>query len=866
MLSPFRTTKPTYPASTVDRPRLYERLDRWPAVRAVLVQAPAGFGKSSLVSRWLDVSDRTPQAVWLSLAEADSDPRTLVTSLAGALEGMTPGLLADIQPILDNARIPPQRAVEKLIATLWEAHGARGSAPPAQRLLVLDDLHLIVGSDAAPLLLALLEEGPPSLHYLLLARHAASLPLTRLYAGGHVVELTASDLRFTADEVRQFLLAYDLRSSPEELARIIQRTEGWIVALQLARHSQGGHSTMGEYLATLRGDSRWLARYLAQEVLAQQSPGLRDFLLRTAILDSFSAPLCAAVAGVNDAYRWLAELQRNDLFLIALDRDGVWFRYHHLFQELLKQRLLELEGKPAADALHRRAAAWLASHEQWLPAIGHLLEAGASDEAAALVESQMRTAIMANPVRAHQLFDALPAAVASRRPRIMLERCLVSLMENNKDLALRIQTAQRSLTEHPPSPAQMAVFETELCFYRTIAHYADGELELAAQLAERLQGERRHLDPLLMGVLDFLQMRLSAASADEAIQRQHARRALAAFKAADLVAGQIAVRRELAMMDVRAGRSAEAGREFERIVAAFGSDPSILRGELAWVHLYAAEHSYWQNDLERALHHIKAALNIASIFQEDDVNSHLARLHPLYAVKGQGCDAIREPDPPAGRSAPQFHLVDRQIRWLLAVDRTEEAWEAARDYQAGLAGDLLNLPYTHTIPYLRAYVARGIDLADIRPLLDHAIEDSVRARDLPKQLDLLAFAAWLELQTGQATAARAALAQAEALAIRTGYVRVLLDIPPLAALWEAERAIDDQTSGAASVEASSLLTAQEQAVLTLLAEDLTYEQIAQGLTVSINTVRTHVKNIYRKLAVRRRDQAIQRAQALGLVG
>lgn len=864
MLSPFRTTKPTYPATTVDRLRLYERLDRWPEVRALLVQAPAGFGKSSLISRWLDVSDTTPQAVWLSLAEADSDPRTLVTSLAGALEGMTPGLLAAVQPVLDNARIPPQRAMEKLIATLWEALGPGASASPDQRLLVLDDLHLIAGSDAAPLLLALLEEGPPGLHYLLLARHAASLPLTRLFAAGHVVELTASDLRFTADEVRQFLLVYDLRFSPEELAHIMQRTEGWIVALQLARHSQGGHGTMGEYLATLRGDSRWLARYLAQEVLAQQSPGLRDFLLRTAILDSFSAPLCAAVAGVDDAHRWLAELQRNDLFLIALDRDGVWFRYHHLFQELLKQRLLELEGKPAADALHRRAAAWLAGHEQWLPAIGHLLAAGAADEAAALVESQMRTAIMANPVRAHQLFDALPADAASRRPRIMLERCLVSLMENNKDLALRIQAAQRSLAEYPPSPAQTEVFETELRLYRTVVHYAEGELELAAQLAEQLQGERRHLDPLLTGVFEFLQMRLGAASADEAIQRQHARRALAAFKATDLVAGQIAVRRELAMMDLRAGRSAEAGREFERIVAAFGGDPSILRAELAWVHLYAAEHSYWQNDLERALHHIAAAQGIASIFREADVNSHLAYLHPLYAVKGHGCDAIQDPDPPAGTSAPHFHLVDRQVRWLLAVDRTGEAWEAARDYQASLADDLLNLPYAHSIPYLRAYVARGIDLADIRPLLKHALDDSVRVNDLPRQLELLAFSAWLELQTGQEAAARAALAQAEALAARTGYVRVLLDIPPLAALWEAEHQPDGQFSAAASGEASSLLTAQEQAVLSLLAEDLTYEQIAQALTVSINTVRTHVKNIYRKLAVRRRDQAIQRAQALGL--
>ncbi len=865
MLLPFRTTKPTYSAALVDRPRLYAQLDRWPEARVVLVQAPAGFGKSSLVSRWLDVSGSISHAVWLSLAESDASPRALVNSLAGALDIMTPGLLAAVQPILASAQSSSRRAMRKLIATLWQALETESKAPSDQRLLVLDDLHLVASSEAAPLLMALLEQGPPGLHYVLLTRHGASLPLTRLYAAGHVLELTASDLRFTADEVRQFLLSYNLGATPAELAHIVQRTDGWIVALQMARLSQRGHGSMGQYLGMLRGDNRWLAHYLAQEVLAQQSPALRDFLLRTSILDSFSAPLCAAVAGIDDAYGRLAELQRNELFLIALDEDGTWFRYHHLFQDLLQQALLELEGKPAVDALRRRAAAWLASHDQALPAIGHLLAAGAADEAAALVESRMRSAIMANHFHAQQMFDALPKDVALSRPRIMLERCLVSLMENNKDLAVWIQNAQRSLEEHPPAPAEMELYETELRFYRVGERYAAGDFEAAAHLVGQVQSQQRRLDPVLAGALEFLRMRLNAGSADETIQRQHARRALSLFKSIDWVSGQLAVRRELAMMDVRAGRSTEATREFDRIIATFGSDPGAAPEELVWVHFFAAEHRYCQNDLDRALSHVEAAIAIASRFQDEIASAYLPYLQQLCALHRQGHAASEAVSATVDARPTLYQFTDWRIRWLLAMGRSEEAWEAATEYQSSQADDLMNLPYTRSIPYLRAYLGRGKDLAEIQPLLRHALDRSVRARDLPRQLELLAFLAWLELQTGQEVAARATLAQAEALAARTGYVRVLLDIPPLAALSAAGQQPADQTSAAPLAGERPLLTAQEQAVLSLLVEDRTYEQIAEALTVSINTVRTHVKNIYRKLDVRRRDQAIQQAQALRLV-
>jgi LuxR family maltose regulon positive regulatory protein len=211
-----------------------------------------------------------------------------------------------------------------------------------------------------------------------------------------------------------------------------------------------------------------------------------------------------------------------------------------------------------------------------------------------------------------------------------------------------------------------------------------------------------------------------------------------------------------------------------------------------------------------------------------------------------------------------YQFVDWQIRWLLAANRVDAAWEVAREYQASLADDLGSLSYRLAIPYLRAFIARGIGLEQVQPLFSHALEGSVAARDYPRQLELLALRAWQELQTGQEAAAHRILSEAAALVAKTGYVRVLLDIPALAALATAE-GCEEKAVAASPAAGDRLLTEQEQAVLTLLAEDRTYAQIAEALVISVNTVRTHVRHIYRKLAVHRRNQAIHQAQKLGLV-
>lgn len=345
MVAITRFSIPTYAATVIDRPRLYERLDAWQAARAIAVHAPAGYGKSSLVARWLDQRSLAAGTAWLALAEDDNDPRFFVRHLALALERLLPGAQALVEPILQAGPDTTARAMQHLCAALDAATTAAGQ--PA--LLVLDDLHVITTPAVHALLATCLEFGPPLVHYILLARRRAGTPLARLVAHGKVVTLEADDLRFTAPEVAVYLERRGFQPpTAGELDELTRRSEGWITALQLGVLALRRRTTVHDLIDELHGSDAWLADFLTDEVLDRQPPALRDFLLQTAMLDAFDADLCAAVTGMEDAYGKLAAIVRADLFLIPLDGRG-WYRYHHLFQELLQHRL-QAQASPSCIA------------------------------------------------------------------------------------------------------------------------------------------------------------------------------------------------------------------------------------------------------------------------------------------------------------------------------------------------------------------------------------------------------------------------------------------------------------------------------------------------------------------------------------
>src|SRR5437660_3574200 len=363
--------------NVVSRPRLLERLNAGLHRKLTLIAAPAGFGKTTLVSAWVEGIDR-PTA-WLSLAEGENDPTRFLAYLAAALQTIAATLGEGVLGVLQSSQPPPPEAI--LTALLNEI-----TTLPDQFVLVLDDYHVI---DAKPVDLALtylVEHLPPHMHLRIASREDPQLPLARLRARSHLTELRAADLRFTPSEAAAFLSqVMHLSLSAEDIAALEDRTEGWIAGLQLAALSMQGHSDVPRFIRAFAGDHRYIVDYLVAEVLERQPEGVRSFLLQTAILDRLSGSLCDAVTGLEEGNARLEALERGNFFVVPLDDQRHWYRYHHLFAEVLSAHLMA-EQPDQVSALHRRASEWYEQHGSAADAIRHALAAKDLERAADLVE------------------------------------------------------------------------------------------------------------------------------------------------------------------------------------------------------------------------------------------------------------------------------------------------------------------------------------------------------------------------------------------------------------------------------------------------------------------------------------------------
>jgi LuxR family maltose regulon positive regulatory protein len=369
--------------SLVARPRLSERLDGGSQTRLTVVAAPAGFGKTTLLSAWLAAAGTTGDApnrpvAWLSLDQSDGRPATFWTYVISALQTAVPGVGAGVLSPLESAQ-PPIETV--LAAVLNEL-----SVVPNDVYLVLDDYHLVDGPEIRIGMTYLLEHLPPQIHLVISSRADPALPLARLRARGELVEVRSADLRFTPDEVAAYLNDVSgLDLAARDIAALEGRTEGWIGALQLAALSMRGRKDIGDFIAGFAGGDRYIVDYLVEEVLQRQTEQVRTCLLRTCVLDRLSGPLCEAVTGEPGGRAILEALDRANLFLIPLDDRRHWYRYHHLFADMLRAHLLD-ERAGEVDDLHRRASRWYERTGHPEPAVDHALAAGDVERGADFVE------------------------------------------------------------------------------------------------------------------------------------------------------------------------------------------------------------------------------------------------------------------------------------------------------------------------------------------------------------------------------------------------------------------------------------------------------------------------------------------------
>jgi LuxR family maltose regulon positive regulatory protein len=484
---------PTLRPNLVPRSRLVEQLNQGlqQARKLTLISAPAGFGKTTLVSEW--VAGNELPAAWLSLDEGDNDPTRFLTYLVAALQTITANIGKGVLGVLQSPQPPPTEAV--LTPLINEI-----ATIPDRIILVLDDYHLIETQPIHAALIYLLDHLPPQLHLVIATRDDPQLPLARLRARGQLTELRAADLHFTSVEAAEFLnqvMGLDL--STEDIAALETRTEGWIAGLQLAAISMQGHKDTTSLIKSFTGSHRFVLDYLIEEVLEQQSENVQTFLLLTSILDRLTGSLCDALTGQQNGKATLEILERTNLFIIPLDEERRWYRYHHLFTDLLRQRLrqTQLEQVPT---LHRRASEWYEQNGFVDEAIEYALRGEDFERAAHLIEKATEVVwVRSENTKLQRWLDRLPTELLLSKPQLCIVHAWYLYLNGQLEEAeQRLQAAEQELyrstyrtiedspkeDKHPPDPDTMRLLG-RVAAVRSVLVSSQGDVQGIIQYARQ---------------------------------------------------------------------------------------------------------------------------------------------------------------------------------------------------------------------------------------------------------------------------------------------------------------------------------------------------------------------------------------------
>jgi LuxR family maltose regulon positive regulatory protein len=879
MTTPLIETKlhiPSARRNLVARRRLDARLTSAADAKLLLVSAPAGFGKTTLVTEWLRrVADDGTAVAWLSLDERDNDPTVFWSYVLATLEQAVPSLGASARTLLDS----PQTPTEVVLATLVnELHGIDGDV-----VLVLDDFHVIDHHDVIDELTTLLEHLPDQAHLAIATRADPPLPLARLRARGELTEVRAADLRFTADEAADYLNgAMALALTAADITTLEARTEGWIAALQLAALSMQGRDDAADFIAAFAGDDRFIVDYLVGEVLERQPEAVRRFLLLTSVLDRLQGSLCDAVTGTTGGKAALEALDRQNLFVIPLDDRREWYRYHHLFADVLRARLLDDDPEAPAH-LHRRASAWYADNGDPPEAIRHALAAEDFTGAAALAElalPAMRRDRQDATLR--EWAHAIPHDVVRTRP--VLAVGLVGVMMSSGELdevAVRLDDVEKWLALSPEARDDTDMVVVDEAQLRTLP----GAIEVYRAALALTRGD-------VVGTVAHARRVLALVPEDdELLAAAHTLLGLAAWWEGDLdtafeeytdaitrmrrighLADILGVSMQMADIRVAQGRLREAQRLYEQGLQLVDGDAAGPRRGTADMHVGLAEIMRERDEREAAARHLQRAQELelfgtpqypyrsrtvraGLLLAEGDVAGCLAMLEEAERVFDTDFSpAVR----PVGARRARTYVRQGD----LAAAR---AWVRER----GLSTDD-ELRYVTEFEHITLAIVLINDqphereLVQVSAMLDRLLDAAEAGGRGSSVIEILAVQALTFDVRGHTASALAALRRAVALGEPEGYARVFDYLGPRLETLRESLATGVAPTGPPPAGLVDPLSERELDVLRLLRSDLSGPDIARELTVSLNTLRTHTKNIYTKLGVNNRREAVRRAAELGL--
>ncbi len=874
MIAPILTTKlhkPPPRSGLVQRLHLIDRLNEGVSRKLVLISAPAGFGKTTIMSIWVE-GIGSPVA-WLSLDSEDNDLTRFLRYIVSALQTINPDIGQTTITMLHSVqKTPPETVLKVLINELASIQD--------DFYLILDDYHVINDQEVHTALAYLIDHSPLKMHLVIASRSDPPLPLSRMRARGQLIEMRQANLRFTPEEAAIFLkqnTGFDLTA--EQVSELESRTEGWIAGLQLAALSMQGRSDLSAFIQAFSGSHRFVIDYLAEEVFSKLPETMRQFLVETSILDRFTAGLCNEVVSRNDSAMILRELEENNLFLIPLDDQRQWYRYHQLFQDYL---LAELDERDQVK-LHKIACQWFKTQGLFSEAVKHAL---ASGDSGLSEETISQAAVGAFNQAAFQSLlgwlEVLPEEIVRGNTVLAAYKGLVLLLlDTYADALPYAQAAENSLSTKTSDATRGLLMSLK-------AHLAmfEGRLDECVQYSrdalEYLDEEDQVLRNLTLNVLgQVLEMKEDVSSAAE-IYRQAFE---SGWRAGDRL-GALVVFTNLVFALNELGRRRDALALCEKLAEDIEAQPAPMLPLLDAVYLSWSMLVYEANELDLAREYAQRALDALVV-----ANFPLGILWGQYIL---ACIHLAGGD---FYGVVEFTQQGSRLASRMGRDSAQGAWFAALEAQAALdSGNITTAiqwveqgtftpqdtphhwsdePY---FTYTRITLAQGLS-KEAGTLLDTMETLASQGGRDRKLITIYLLQALVLMAQGEKHGAVERVERAVELAAPQNYRRAFLDegqqiaqlLPKtrlVAPFFVDELLIAFRSQYAPTSKVDGLidpLTEREQEVLRLVAKGFSNREIAEALFITLGTVKKHLNNIFRKLEVTSRTQAITRGRELGLL-
>jgi LuxR family transcriptional regulator, maltose regulon positive regulatory protein len=882
MPTPILTTKlyiPRLRPNVVIRPRLLERLNEGLHRKLTLISAPAGFGKTTLLSVWVAGCDR--QVAWLSLDKGESDPTLFLTYLVAALQTIAPTIGEGVLGVLQSPQPPPTASI--LTTLLNEITTIQDHF-----VLVLDDYHVIDAKLVDQALTFLLEHLPSQMHLVIATREDPPLPLARLRARDHLTEVRAVDLRFTPSEAAEFLnqgMGLDLEA--QDIAALERRTEGWIVGLQLAALSMQGHEDATSFIRSFTGSHHFVLDYLMEEVLGQQSESLQTFLLRTSILDHLCGPLCDAVllTPSGSGQETLEYIEHANLFLVPLDNERRWYRYHPLFAELLRQRLHQITTSSPGDErngvaeLHCRASQWFEDNGLEIEAFHHAVAANDVERAERLIAGKgMPLHFRGAMISVLNWMESLPTTILDARPSLWVTYASALTM-TGQPISLveeKLQAAEAVLQDAEPDDRTRDLVGQIAAIRAMLAVPANHVQTIIAQSRRALE----YLHPNNLPVRATAAWTLGYAyqlQGDRAAARGVYTEVIALSQAGNIMV-TLAATTCLGQVQEAENQLSQAAESYRRVLHLVGDPPWPAACE---AYLGLARVCYQWNDLEAAEQHGQQSVQLA--MQMESVDTPAAcwvLLARLKLARGDVASATA-----LLAQAEQFVRQQNFVDWMPEIAAVQVLTLLRQGHLAAAAH--LAQTYEHPISLARVHLAQG-DTSAALGVLEHLRQEVEAKGWADERLKVMVLQAVALEAHGEQDKAVHLLCDALALASPGGFIRLFVDeAPPMAHLLseaaalgimpdyigklldacEAEEHESENTSywPPPAQPLIEPLSPRELEVLQLIAAGRSDQEMSERLFLALSTVKGHNRKIFGKLQVQRRTEAVARARELGLL-